>query len=69
MGYISEVLSFVETAYVAAEVIVKEALRQYNSKINLIDDPSTLNIIKMWRILAHASSFLGFCTAVPPRQP
>lgn len=44
MGYISEVLSFVETAYVAAEVIVKEALRQYNSKINLIDDPSTLNI-------------------------
>lgn len=41
LGYISEALSFVDVAYNAAEVIIRDALRHYNSKIDLIDDPST----------------------------
>ena len=31
---------FVEVAYDQAELIARDILRQYNSKINLIDDPS-----------------------------
>jgi hypothetical protein len=41
LGYIGEILGFVEVAYEQAEVIARDILRQYNSKINLIDDPST----------------------------
>ncbi len=37
-GYISEILSFVELAYPAAELCLRDILRQYNSKMNLIDD-------------------------------
>jgi hypothetical protein len=39
LGYISEIISFVEQAYPAAEVFLRDILRQYNSKMNLIDDP------------------------------
>lgn len=41
LSYISEILLFVEVAYDQAELIARDILRQYNSKINLIDDPST----------------------------
>lgn len=41
LEYIYEVLSFVESAYSQGEILVRDILRQYNSKINLIDDPST----------------------------
>ena len=40
LSYISEILLFVEVAYDQAELIARDILRQYNSKINLIDDPS-----------------------------
>jgi hypothetical protein len=40
VAYITEILTFVEVAYESAELIVRDILRQYNSKINLIDDPS-----------------------------
>jgi hypothetical protein len=35
-------LGFIEIAYEQAELIARDILRQYNSKINLIDDPSNL---------------------------
>ena len=37
ISYVSEVISYIETAYPAAESLVKEIIRQYKSKINLID--------------------------------
>lgn len=39
LGYVTEVFAFVEKAYPAAEVLLRDILRQYNSKMNLIDDP------------------------------
>ena len=33
-----------EQAYPAAEVLLRDILRQYNSKMNLIDDPDQENI-------------------------
>lgn len=39
LGYVSEVFGFVEQAYPAAEALLRDILRQYNSKMNLIDDP------------------------------
>ena len=39
LGYVSEIISFVEQAYPAAEVFLRDILRQYNSKMNLIDHP------------------------------
>jgi hypothetical protein len=39
---VSEVLAYVEMAYPAAELYLRDIIRQYNSKMNLIDfaDPS-----------------------------
>ncbi len=45
-----ESLNFVDSAYDAAELIIRDALRQYNSKINLIDDPSRVFMMQMCRI-------------------
>lgn len=45
LSYISEILLFVEVAYDQAELIARDILRQYNSKINLIDDPSKQGFI------------------------
>jgi hypothetical protein len=44
LGYISEILLFVELAYPAAELCLRDILRQYNSKMNLIDDEHQENV-------------------------
>jgi hypothetical protein len=44
INYVTEILNFVEQAYPAVEVYLRDILRQYNSKINLIDDPDQENI-------------------------
>jgi hypothetical protein len=40
LNYITEIILFIDVAYGQAELIVRDILRQYNSKINLIDDSS-----------------------------
>ena len=50
VAYITEILTFVEVAYESAELILRDILRQYNSKINLIDDPSKCVVIQALKI-------------------
>ena len=38
ISYVSEIVTFVESAFPAAELFLRDILRQYNSKMNLIDD-------------------------------
>lgn len=56
LSYISEILLFVEVAYDQAELIARDILRQYNSKINLIDDPSTPSLTQTCKTSTHASN-------------
>lgn len=66
LSYISEIVSFVEVAYDQAELIVRDILRQYNSKINLIDDPSTPLPTQTWKTSTRARSSSASSTAEPP---
>ena len=38
MANISEIFNFIDTTYSAMEAATRDIIRQYNSKINLIDD-------------------------------
>lgn len=40
MAHIGELFTFVQSSYVAIGNQVRDILRQYNNKINLLDDPS-----------------------------
>jgi hypothetical protein len=40
IAYINEILTFVEVAYDAGEALLRDIIRQYNAKMNLIDDSS-----------------------------
>lgn len=41
MANVSEIFNFIDTTYSAMEAATRDIIRQYNSKINLIDDCST----------------------------
>lgn len=43
--YISEVFNFIDTTYTQLEASVRNIIREYNSKINLIDDSSSPDIV------------------------
>ncbi len=60
LNYITEIILFIDVAYGQAEIIVRDILRQYNSKINLIDDSSNCVNMKVAKISILAKNSLNF---------
>lgn len=45
LSNVNEIFNFIESTYVALETQVRDIIRQYNSKINLIDDGSSEDVV------------------------
>jgi hypothetical protein len=57
MSNITEIINFIETTYTVLETCLRDINRQYNSKINLIDDSRTDIFIQRLRTLFPESNY------------
>lgn len=55
MSNITEIINFTDTTYTALEACMRDIVRQYNSKINLIDDSTSSDVIPREELLKYLS--------------
>lgn len=55
LSKITEIINFIDTTYTVLETCIRDIIRQYNSKINLIDDSSTPDIEPREELMQYLS--------------
>lgn len=64
MSNLNEIFSFIENTYSVLEGQVRDIIRQYNSKINLIDDGSSGDVVPCKELLNYLTIGLTSSTLI-----